>query len=138
MADDDQSAGLTGVWDGEYSYPRKRAPTRFTAVLFEGDGGFSGSVHEQPTDGSSAGIVLYASLDGRRSGARVTFDKVYEKPDKSRRKPVHYEGTLSADGCEIAGVWAIVGAWSGKFVMTRPRRQTKEARVKRRASVPAD
>ena len=135
---DERHEGLTGVWDGEYSYPRGLKPTRFTAVLVEGEGGFSGTVHEQPTDGPSAGQVLFATLDGRRTGAQVTFVKVYEKRGFWRRAPVRYEGTLSADGSEISGVWTILSNWSGKFLMTRPRRQARQARVKRKVAVPAE
>ena len=135
---DERHEGLTGVWDGEYSYPGGRRPTRFTAVLVEGDASFSGTVHEQPTDGPSAGQVLYANVDGRRTGAQVAFVKVYEKPGLWRRNPIRYEGTLSADGCEIAGRWTILSRLSGKFLMTRPRRQARQARAKRKVAVPVD
>ena len=34
---------------------------------------------------------------------------------------VHYEGDVIADGQEISGHWRIPGAWSGTFLMIRPR-----------------
>lgn len=132
----DRHESLTGVWNGEYSYPRGLRPTRFTAVLFEGEGSFSGTVHEQPTDGPSAGQVLYANVDGQRTGAQVGFVKVYEKRGLLRRDPIRYEGVLSADGCEIAGVWTIRASWSGKFLMVRPRRLARQSRAKRKVAVP--
>jgi hypothetical protein len=134
---DRNEQGLTGVWDGEYSYPRRLSPTRFSAVLLETGADFSGAVHEQPIDGPSAGKVLYASVEGQRTGSQVTFVKVYEDGGTTRRKPVRYEGFLSADGCEVAGVWAIDGSWSGRFFMTRPRRASRKARARRKAVVPA-
>ena len=130
-----ENDSLTGVWDGEYSYARLLSPARFTAVLLETGSGFSGTVHEQPPDGPSAGKVRHAMVDGARTGKVVAFTKVYE-PSEPPRRPVRYEGTLSPDGCEIAGVWTITATWSGKFLMTRPRRERSSARAERRVEVP--
>jgi hypothetical protein len=130
-----QDDSLTGVWDGEYSYARLLSPARFTAVLLELGSSFSGTVHEQPPDGPNAGKVRHAMVDGERTGGVVSFTKVYE-PSTPPRRPVRYEGTLSPDGCEISGVWTITGSWSGKFLMTRPRRQHSSAGAKRRVAVP--
>lgn len=110
---------ISGLWAGSYVYPGELEPVPFNAEIRDLDGRISGVIHERAeawvgTDEATA------TLSGQRSGREVNFTKTYDQievfPD-----PVHYEGTLDEEGCEIAGTWVIVGEWSGAFVMTRPK-----------------
>jgi len=129
---------LTGVWDGEYSYPRGLKPTPFTAVILDLGGSISGSIHETPPDGPGAGRQRSALLEGTRGGRQVAFVKTYEHAKGSIRNPVRYEGRLDAEGLQITGAWSIPGNWSGRFVMRRPERAAEKAEERRAALVPAD
>ena len=128
---------LTGVWDGQYSYPRGLAPVQFTAVILQTGAAFSGTTHEQPTQGPSAGKTLNATIDGEQLGSAVSFTKIYDPAHKTHGRPIRYEGALSADGNEIDGRWTILGALSGKFLMIRSGRQATAAKARKRTSVPA-
>jgi hypothetical protein len=50
-----EAPSLTGVWDGRYSYPRGLSPVPFTAVILQTGPALSGTIHEHPPDGPSAG-----------------------------------------------------------------------------------
>ncbi len=132
----DEPVGLTGVWDGQFSYPRRFAPVPFTAVILETGSAITGTIHEQPTDGPHAGQTLNATIEGEHSGSAVTFAKVYDPAAKMHGRPILYEGVLSADGHEIEGTWTVPGNWSGKFLMIRPRRPAAKAEARKRATVP--
>lgn len=127
---------LTGVWDGQYSYPRGLESVNFTAVILQTGSAFSGTIHEQPTQGPSAGETLNAAIDGEQLGSAVSFTKIYDPAHKFHGRPILYEGTLSADGNEIDGRWKIPGMWSGKFLMIRSGQPAASAEVRERASVP--
>jgi len=128
MAGDDD---LTGIWNGLYTYQDGRT-TPFVATLIDCGGAFSGTTHEASTfPPASAGITLYASLDGVRRAAAVTFVKSYEHPDAFHREPIHYEGALNGDRTEIEGRWTIARVISGKFLMIRSGGRT--VAVKRKA-----
>src|SRR5262245_5969112 len=109
---------LTGVWEGLYTYPRINKSVSFVATLIETERAFSGAIHEPCIFGDGAGATLFATLSGSRHARAVTFRKTYESagPDYGT---VDYEGTLSSDGCEIAGRWIIRRGWSGTFLMIR-------------------
>lgn len=128
--------GLTGVWDGNFSYPRVLSPVSFTMVILEIGTAISGTVHENPTDGPSAGRTLIAAVEGERTGNLVQFTKVYEGAGRPHRRPIRYDGTLDPDGNEIAGRWMISDPWSGKFVMVRSGQPPVAAASRRKASVP--
>jgi hypothetical protein len=129
---------LTGVWDGLFSYPRRFQPVSFTAVVLEIGCSVTGTIHEQPKDGPTAGLVLNATIDGNRAGSFVYFMKVYDLSEGERPcKPVHYNGVLNADATEIDGQWAIPGNWSGKFLMIRSSGPAAAAEARRMAAVPA-
>jgi hypothetical protein len=127
---------LTGVWDGEYSYARHLSPTRFTAVVLDLGGAFSGTVYETPPDGPGAGKERSAWIEGSRGGRQVSFVKTYEVAKGAVKNPVRYEGTLDADGVQITGTWRINAGWTGSFVMTRPERSQAAAEEKREALEP--
>lgn len=135
MDDPDQDS-LTGVWDGVFSYPRLYKPTTFTAVLLETGSVLSGTIHELSSNGRMAGRMLHASIDGRRSGARVHFTKIYPKGMSGHGRPIDYAGLVNADATEIEGTWTIRGDWSGKFLMIRSGRQQQAETRRTRRSVP--
>lgn len=119
--------GLTGVWEGMYSYPRSYRPTAFTAVMMDSTSAISGTIHERCNNGSLAGRRLNATLTGERKGRTVRFLKVYLSDSGEDLPPIAYEGTLSSDGEEIEGQWTIPGQWSGRFLMIRTSRRTELA-----------
>lgn len=122
MNGDNPSQDLTGVWQGRYSYPRALPAVPFVATLIESATRLTGAVSEPGP--SNDGSVAYATLFGQRDGAGVAFVKTYA--DQARfPRPIDYIGTLNKDATAIEGTWRIDGVWSGKFIMTRPRRQAE-------------
>jgi hypothetical protein len=133
---EDESTGLTGVWDGQYSYPRGYEPTAFTAVLLEMGAAISGSIHEIGNSELTTGQTLTATLQGARAGAAIAFTKTYD-PGQAMTHKVNYEGEVSGDGLQIEGVWRIPGVWSGRFIMLRNRPAREAAKAGRKQTVPA-
>jgi hypothetical protein len=109
---------LTGVWDGLYTYPHISKSVAFVATLIETQSALTGSTHEPRVFRDGSGATLYATLAGTRQNGMVTFRKTYEAAGPNY-DTVDYEGTLNADGTEIAGRWIIRRAWSGTFLMIR-------------------
>jgi hypothetical protein len=118
---------LTGRWKGIFNYPRLLPPTEFDAELRDLAGSICGVTSEPHVDGN--GLILHATLEGFREGARVRFKKVYDDPDDEYR-PVLYEGDVDSSGDEILGKWTVPGAWSGSFIMVRHSGK-EEAEVRR-------
>jgi len=112
-----QDISLTGLWQGQFSYPVAMEPEFFTANLLETPDFLGGSIQETVRQGKHAGMLFYASVHGRRNGREVSFIKKYETPP--RQHQVRYEGVLNADATEIEGSWSIPGSWSGRFLMIR-------------------
>jgi hypothetical protein len=129
---------LTGVWDGQFSYPRGYQPTTFTCILLEIGGSLSGSVHELSNNGPSKGQTLCAAVSGARDGAVVRFAKEYPPKTAGYGRAVIYKGVLSADGLQIEGEWTIPGSWSGRFLMIRSPRVAEAAEEQAREEAPAD
>jgi hypothetical protein len=117
-ADDAGALDLSGVWHGQYSYPRNRAPVPFVATLTESNGWLTGATEETGVAGDARGLTITATLQGRRTGRSVTWLKIY---DGSFRlyDSVQYAGDINGDGTEIEGRWTVPGSWSGKFLMIR-------------------
>ncbi len=109
---------LSGVWHGQFSYPRAQQPAAFVASLIERNGLFDGDTEEVGAVGDARGRTLTATLQGRRTGLAITFLKLYDG-DIAGYDTVQYEGEVSDDGSEILGRWSIPGAWSGDFMMIR-------------------
>jgi hypothetical protein len=116
---------LTGIWNGLYTYPDGRS-VAFVATLIESGGSLSGTTHERGLFGNTA----YATLAGSRQDSAVSFIKKYGKHRFLYKNSVAYEGTLSSDGTEIEGRWAIGKILSGKFLMIRSPSQTAKAENK--------
>ena len=108
---------LSGLWHGQFSYPRLLEPEFFTATLLETPDHLGGSIQEVHRAGRAKGETLYATVHGERRGAKVSFRKTYESA--SHTHSVLYEGTVNADATEIEGGWRIPGNWSGRFLMLR-------------------
>jgi hypothetical protein len=108
---------LTGLWHGQFSYPRGLPPEFFNATLVETADLLGGSIQETPQNGRHKGKTFYASVSGQRAANQVRFTKRYETPPLVHS--VFYEGTLNADATEIEGTWTVPNAWSGKFLIIR-------------------
>jgi hypothetical protein len=121
------------MWHGLFSYPRRYDPTSFVAILVESGTSVSGTTHEPCAIERIPGGVLYATLQGERTGAVVTFTKTYDGT-AGWAHSVAYDGLLSSEGTEIDGRWRVPGSWSGKFLMVRA--GAEENSVVRRAFEP--
>lgn len=126
MSGTDSDLDLTGVWHGQFTYPGGLPPNAFVATLMETGGRIGGGVHETGDQGPALGKPLLSSVAGTRTGASVSFVKIYVVTaayvvSSGYVSPVRYEGALSPDGDEIEGTWTIPGAWSGRFLMIRSR-----------------
>jgi hypothetical protein len=110
------NSDLSGDWIGNYTYPGELHAVPFRATIVESNGQLTGETSE-PAPTPALGDTAHALLHGTRSGAQVSFTKVY---DSIEDEPVSYEGTLDEAGVEIHGRWTIVGEWSGPFLMRRP------------------
>lgn len=107
---------LSGEWRGIFNYPGNAGPpTEFTATLHDAAGALTGHTVEPSLDGAT----VTARLDGRRSGAAVTFVKLYDEHGGGTYDAVAYQGAVDAEGGEITGRWTIPGDWSGTFIMVR-------------------
>lgn len=128
---------LTGIWQGLYSYGGLGQEIGFTATLLDSGGAIFGTTHE--FDPRLAEHSLDASLSGNRAGQTVSFTKVYEAAGEDFQ-PIAYEGVLSGDGTEVEGTWSIrsAGALSGRFLMSRPRRNSSAEEATRKARKPVD
>jgi hypothetical protein len=109
---------LSGTWSGSFSYPDGLEPIFFTAEIRDLGGPISGVTCE-PHEWVP-GEEAHGTISGDRSGSHVQFTKIYIQHE-DYADPVHYFGTLDEEMCELAGEWDIPGAWSGSFVMTRPK-----------------
>jgi len=114
----ESALNLSGEWTGAFSYPIRRPTVAFTARLIDEDGWLSGVTEEQGSSPAVRGFLMGATLQGRRTGDRVSWLKVYDKIWKTHYS-VAYEGVVSADGQEIVGRWSIPRGRSGAFVMNR-------------------
>jgi hypothetical protein len=122
---------LTGIWNGLYTYPDGKS-VAFVATLIESGSSLSGTTHERGLLGNTA----YATVAGSRQDSAVSFIKKYKKHRFLYKNPVVYEGTLSSDGTEIEGRWAIGKILWGKFLMIRSPSQTVKAETKLSEPVP--
>jgi hypothetical protein len=123
--------GLTGVWNGLYSYPDGRS-VAFVATLIQHGRALSGATNERCQ--RAPGGTLFATLAGSREGGAVAFRKTYDGTVPGYGM-VDYAGSLNAEATEIEGRWTIAGMWSGKFLMIRPHRKAES--TAREASVRA-
>jgi hypothetical protein len=116
-SDPNRALNLSGVWRGQFSYPRKLPPVAFLATLEERDSWLVGATEEIASFGDRRGVTITASLQGRRTGTSVTWLKLYDHPPHFHA--IHYVGVVSGDANEISGRWQVPGSWSGAFLMVR-------------------
>lgn len=140
-AGDDGARTLTGFWTGVYAYPiASLAPVPFNMVLTETGGALQGECVEPDSTGSGLG-ELFASIEGVRDGADVTFAKVYES-SIALSHHLDYRGQANTALTRIEGAWTAIAGdgrrdWSGVFTMTRRSGQAAVARLApRRARAP--
>jgi hypothetical protein len=110
---------ITGRWRGHYQY--RKSPDdgcSFTASITESCGLIEGIVEDDSWTGE-------ASILGSFSFPSVQFTKVYLNVDmvkhvekrsdrtimtvRTNSEPIHYEGTMTADGKTLNGTWKITG-----------------------------
>lgn len=96
---------IGGDWDGMYSYGgrlRDYPAMHFGATLTVADqaGGFAGVT-------TDAGALGEAGVVGMVEGDAVRFVKTYYQSRPGGTVPIHYTGTLSADGQTAHGTWQI-------------------------------
>ena len=113
---------LGGDWIGFYNYPFPHPPTRFEAAIRDSGGLISGITTESGDSPDCQGMTLQAVIEGRHEGGILWFVKTYDYLERAG-DPVHYEGTIQADGDEIEGRWTIAADFSGTFMMMRKRRE---------------
>jgi hypothetical protein len=110
---------LTGQWQGQYSYSdRTKSPVPFSATLNDNGAWLDGLVEETGTAGDAKGLVIGATIQGRRSGHSVTWIKLYHRTFRLYDS-VQYNGEVSQDGQEIEGRWQIGTRAFGRFMMVR-------------------
>jgi hypothetical protein len=126
---------LTGVWNGVFRQPFHGA-VNFTATLIESGTQISGSTHEPCAQLDCPRRTHLATLAGHRQSSTVSFVKTYDPPGFGYYS-VSYSGELSADHCQIAGMWTIGSFFSGPFVMTRARPRAQTRTRKTLATVPS-
>ncbi len=110
---------LTGIWHGLYSYLDGRPSVSFVATLIETGTAVTGTTHEPGDQEGGPAVTLYATLQGQRQGASVSFLKTYNRAGPRYFSAIAYQGTLSSDSTEIEGGWLIPGDSWGKFLMIR-------------------
>ncbi len=122
---------LAGNWTGVFDYDDPDTDAvPFTASLFDVAGAVWGTTREPNSFAPGAGEALDAEVNGTRTGAEVTFRKVYTPQPPNGEDPVLYSGHVVADGQRVEGRWEIrhpVGTIGGPFVMNRERGKTVEA-----------
>ncbi|MFT9398813.1 hypothetical protein [Acetobacter sp.] len=116
---------LSGLWHGQFSYPRTFQAEFFTASLLEQAGLLSGVITEKAQDPLHASGVFLAHVSGQHDGTTVHFLKRYESI--TRTHTVHYTGQVNSDSTEISGTWSIPSNWSGPFLMVRAHPQHQRA-----------
>jgi hypothetical protein len=110
-------SGLTGAWRGAYSYAGRDLAVPFNADLVETAGRLSGTISEPNTYADPAFPELFATVEGVRSGAEVSFVKTMDGT-AGVRHAIAYAGLVSGDETRIDGRWRLFGA-SGSFWMAR-------------------
>src|SRR5437773_1772232 len=95
---------LTGMWNGNYTYPLFFGSVSFVATFIDAGDHFSGTTHEPH---SFFPRTLYATLSGHRDGRAVEFVKTYEQGGIFYPAPIKYDGTLNQEGTKIEGRWTI-------------------------------
>jgi hypothetical protein len=110
---------LSGVWIGIFNYPEDLPATSYRATLTDSGGRLGGTIEEIDAV-VMVGQRLTAAIDGTRTDRSVRFTKFYAAPDEVY-DIVEYHGTVNPEGDEITGHWRVGDAWTGSFIMTRPR-----------------
>jgi len=108
---------LSGHWMGLFNFPHSLPPGPFEAEIRDLAGAITGVTTEPGCNYDPPGTILDATIEGRREGSVLTFQKTYA--DELRPDVVFYHGVISPGGEEIEGEWTIPGEWSGTFLMIR-------------------
>ena len=119
---------LSGEWSGMYHYRGGPRSNMFTASIRDSGGVVAGLIDEPDEAGRGP---RQAVIDGSHDGSTLRFVKTY---DDIHLAPVHYRGTIRAEGEEVEGEWTIPPGLSGTFFMVRAPRS--EAAVEQVAEAP--
>lgn len=106
---------VAGLWRGAYYYQGGRDPVSFEVTLRQRGAVFEGRVGEKNTFGAWDAVFLYADIEGRIDGDRVSFVKTYDGTGGVSHS-VDYGGVYDAGSRSVKGTWWI-GGESGDFVM---------------------
>ncbi len=106
---DENNAGITGSWWGNYYYSSATKAYGFEAVFVDSNGALSGNILDMGTLGE-------ATVTGTFSSPVVGFTKVYYKGGNA---PVKYDGTMSSDGKSMTGTWQIPPTARGSWIAWR-------------------
>lgn len=106
---EENSAGISGSWWGNYYYSSATKAYGFEAVFVESNGALSGNILDMGTLGE-------ATVSGTFSRPAVDFIKVYYKGGNA---PVKYTGTLASDGKSMIGTWQIPPTARGNWIAWR-------------------
>lgn len=110
-------SSLTGGWSGAYRYAGEEREIVFNARLEENGGAFIGSISEPNDFAPAAGPVLYATIEGSRTGSSITFTKFYDHAEV--RHSIRYDGEADDALMRIEGRWLVRAGLSGTFFMVR-------------------
>lgn len=113
---------MSGAWSGSYVYAGELEPVAFEVEIRDSGGKLSGVIAEPSMrlpNGTAHSIMSGSHGDGCIEFVKI-YDAVEEFPD-----PVHYQGTLDTNECEISGIWSI-RTMTGGFIMTRPKARAAE------------
>lgn len=106
---EENNAGITGSWWGNYYYSSANKAYGFEAVFVENNGALSGNILDMGTLGE-------ATVSGTFTCPAVGFTKVYYKGGNA---PVTYVGTLASDGKSMSGTWQIPPTVRGNWIAWR-------------------
>jgi len=123
-----QDKPLTGLWGGEYAYPKDsgQEPVKFTVVLIQDGNTVAGFMKEPNTFGKRNEPWLHAVFKGRldQNAGKITFTKTYDGTAGEDHN-VEYSGQVSEDGTKIEGTWTIKlegqPDFSGGFTLKKQR-----------------
>jgi hypothetical protein len=111
--------GLSGVWEGAYSYTDNRAPVPFIFEASVSGGQISGTISEPSTFGTAGVEFLHANVVGTIDGDVVRFTKTYDGIG-GQTQSVQYQGVIDRSTQRVTGVWTLTGS-TGQFAMTLTR-----------------
>ncbi len=120
---------LTGLWNGEYTYPKEsgRPPVSFRMAVVQAESQILGFIKEANTFGKEGSPWLHAVLKGRfdKETREVQFTKTYDGTAETAHD-VEYRGLVTPDGAKAQGTWKIRDDWAANFTLERAAKPERE------------